>query len=159
MPLSGDQSNETVTPNFLRIAHRLLPVSAADKDQRFVELPGPSGKTNTYDLSTVQMIQPGRFTIISTSIDDADVMKLGLKVLDTLRTYCNDPDWKYPAPTDLFTLGPPDMPIRSIEVTSSQTQLAGRNYPFKMVSWPYPYTRLATQIQGRAIASPRLSAL
>jgi hypothetical protein len=40
------------------------------------------------------------------------------------------------------------MPIRSIEVTSSQTQLAGRNYPFKMVSWPYPYTRLATQIRG-----------
>jgi hypothetical protein len=59
----------------------------ADQNERFVEFPEPTGKTRTYDLRTVQIIQPGRFTIVSTSIDDADVMKLELKVLDTLRSY------------------------------------------------------------------------
>lgn len=32
---------------------------AADQDQRFVEFKAPGGKTRTYDLNTVQMIQPG----------------------------------------------------------------------------------------------------
>jgi hypothetical protein len=81
------------------------PSWAGDQDERFVEFPVPSGKTQTYDLSTVQMIEPGRFTIIGTSIDNADVMKLELKVLDTLRTYCNRPDGKYSPPVDIFTLG------------------------------------------------------
>ena len=88
--------------------------SLADQDnKRFVEFQ-KSGLTQTYDLSIVQMLQPGRFTIVSTQIDDADVMKLELKVLDTLRTYCEQPDGKYPAPTDLFVLGPPDLPIATI---------------------------------------------
>ena len=84
--------------------------SLADENERFVEFPWPGGKTRTYDLSTVQMIQPGRFTILSTSIDDADVMKFELKALYTLRSYCKRSDGSYPPPTDLFTLGPPDLP-------------------------------------------------
>jgi hypothetical protein len=108
------------------------PSWAGDQDERFVEFPGPRGKTQTYDLSTVQMILAGRFTIIGTYIDNADVMKLELKVLDTLRTYCSRPDGKYPAPVDVFTLGPPDLPIESIEVQG------------KLVSLSYPYMRLAT---------------
>ena len=78
---------------------------------------------------------PGRFTIIGTSIDSADVMKLELKVLDTLRTYCSRPDGKYPAPVDVFTLGPPDLPIESIEV---KTPVAGKTNPYKVVSLSYP---------------------
>ena len=83
---------------------------AAQDNKRFVEFQ-ERVLTQTYDLSTVQMLQPGRFTIVSTQIDDADVMKLELKVLDTLRTCCKEPDGTYPAPTDLFALGPPDLPI------------------------------------------------
>jgi len=69
--------------------------SLADQNERFVEveccLPG---KIRIYDLRTVQMIQPGRFTILSTEIDGGDLMTLELKVLDTLRTYCKRPDGK-----------------------------------------------------------------
>ena len=84
--------------------------SLADDNERFVEFPWFAGKTRTYDLRTVQIIQPGRFTILSTSIDDGDVMKFRLKALDTLRSYCKRPDGSYPPPTDLFILGPPDLP-------------------------------------------------
>jgi hypothetical protein len=41
------------------------PSLAADEDQRFFEFRGGGGSTESYDLSTVQMIRPGRFTIIS----------------------------------------------------------------------------------------------
>jgi hypothetical protein len=125
------------------------PSWAGDQDERFVEFPGPSGKTQTYDLSTVQMIQPGRFTIIGTSIDNADVMKLELKVLDTLRTYCGRPDGKYPPPVDVFTLGPPDLPVESIEVKSDQRPVAGKTNPYKVVLLSYPYTRLGHSRQGK----------
>jgi hypothetical protein len=122
--------------------------SLADQSERFVEFQ-ELGKTRTYDLRTVQIIQPGRFTIVSTLMDDGDVMKLELKVLDTLRTYCKRPDGKYPAPTDLFTLGPPDLPIKSIEVESkSYSPLPGRTYQFKKASWSYPYKRLAVERHG-----------
>ena len=88
---------------------------AGQDDKHFVEFQ-QRGSTETYDLSTVHILQLGRFSIVSRSIDDADVMKLKLKVLDTLRTYCKQPNGKYLAPTDLLTLGPPDMEIENIEV-------------------------------------------
>lgn len=91
----------------------------------------------------MQIIQPGRFTVIETVIDNPDVMRLELKVLATLRTYCARADGQYSAPSDLLTLGPPDMPIKNIEVRRDVTRTAGRVYPFKMVSWSYPYKRLA----------------
>jgi hypothetical protein len=74
--------------------------------------------------------------IISTTIDDPDVMKFRLKALDIVRSYCTRPDGKYPAPPDLLTLGSPDMSVENIEVTSNQSH-------FKFVNWPYPYKRLA----------------
>jgi len=123
------------------------PSLAGDQDNRFVEFPN-AGTTVTYDLSTVRMIMPGKFTIISTTIDNPDVMKLKLKVLNTLRTYCGRPDGKYPAPADVFTLGPPDMPVQSFVVESKQTNLAGKTYPFKTVSWSYPYLKLAAKFEG-----------
>jgi hypothetical protein len=98
--------------------------------------------TVIYDLSTAQIIQPGRFAIISKNIDSPDVMRFRLRVLDTLRNYCARGDGKYPAPTDLFTLGPPDMPIKEIEVHSDVIRVAGAIDPSKIVSWPYPYQRL-----------------
>jgi hypothetical protein len=98
----------------------------------------------------VQLIQPGRFTIISTSIDDADVMKLELRVLDTLRTYCTRPDGQYPPPTDLFTLGSPDLPVESINVKSSQSGSGGVTRQFKSASWSYPYARFALEDGGKS---------
>jgi hypothetical protein len=112
--------------------------SFAAQDERFVEFSAPSGKTRIYDLTTVQMMHPGRLTIISTAIDKADVMKLELKVLETLRAYRNRPDGRYPPPTDLFTLGRPDIPTAIIEVKSSRNELAGKSYSYKEVSWSYP---------------------
>lgn len=61
---------------------------AAEQDQRFVEFFGAMGQTVTFDLSTLQMIQPGKFTIVSMSVDDVDVMNLELKALDAFQIYC-----------------------------------------------------------------------
>jgi hypothetical protein len=94
----------------------------------------------------VKDIQPGRFTIVSTLIDDANRMAFELKALDTLRTYCKGPDGKYPPPTDVFTLGPPDLPVKSIEVkTKNYESLPSRKDQYKTASWYYPYKRLATE--------------
>jgi hypothetical protein len=123
----------------------------AQDDKRFVEFQG-RGSTETYDLSTVKMLQPGRFAIVSTSIDDPDVMKLKLKVLDTLQAYCKQPNGKYPAPTDLFMLGPPDMEIESIEVQTVSSLVKGRNASVKFVFWHYPYDRLALHTVGAKVA-------
>jgi hypothetical protein len=113
------------------------PSWAGEQEERFLELKNDSDSV-IFDLNTVQMVQPGRFTVIETEIDNPDVMKLKLKVLAMLRTYCSRADGKYPAPTaDVFTLGPPDMPVQNIEVRSAQSN------QFKMVSWSYPYERLA----------------
>jgi hypothetical protein len=101
------------------------------------------------------MLQPGRFTILSTEMDDGDRMTLELKVLDTLRRdYCKRPDGKYPPPTDLFTLGQPDLPIDSIEVETKNYQLAGRNHQYKAASWKYPYKRFAIEDSMNGEFSP-----
>jgi hypothetical protein len=97
--------------------------------------------TITYDLTTVQMIGPGKFTVISMTVDHPDVMRLKLKVLDTLRSYCTRLDGKYPPPIELFMLGKPDMPVENIEVKSKQIDRAGTK--FKNVIWRLPYSKLA----------------
>lgn len=114
---------------------------ASDENKRFIEFPGNKDVV-TYDLNTVQIIQPGKFTIIQTSVDNPDVMKLKLKVLDTLRTYCARPNGQYPAPADLLTLGPPDLPVENIEVKSDQVEDVGQKYSSKTIRWAYPYARL-----------------
>jgi hypothetical protein len=117
----------------LACAAWLIALSPAWGADRFVEFPSDT-ETHTYDLSTVQMIQPGRLTIVETTIDNPDVMKFELTALETLRTYCARPDGKYKAPADLLTLGPPDIPVKNIEVDSGPTT--------KTVLWFYPYKRL-----------------
>jgi hypothetical protein len=118
--------------------------SWAAQDEWFVEFPdiGHGGRTLLYDLRTVQTIQPGRFTIVSTWIDDADMMAFELKALDTLRTYCKSPDGKYPPPTNVFTMGSPDLSVNDIEV---QTKNPGRKDEYKIASWDYPYKRIAIE--------------
>lgn len=114
--------------------------SAGDQDRRFLEFSGDVD-TTTYDLNTVQIIQPGRFTIISATIDNPDLIRFKLKVLDTLQTYCTRADGLYPPPADLFTLGPPDMPVKSIDVGSNPTNLV------KRILWFYPYRKLAVSME------------
>jgi hypothetical protein len=113
---------------------------AGDEDRRFLEFTG-GGDTTTYDLNTVQIIQPGRFTIVSATIDIPDLMRFKLKVLDTLQTYCTRADGQYPPPADLLMLGPPDMPVKSIDVGSNPTNLV------KRILWFYPYRRLAVSME------------
>lgn len=125
--------------------------SLAVENERFFEfreccLPG---KVRIYDLQTVKTIQPGRFTIISTEINDGDLMTLELKVLDTLRTYCKRPVGKYPPPTSLLTsLGEPDLPIADIEIESKSGQSPRGNYSWKRASWSYPYKKFAIEDRG-----------
>lgn len=118
-------------------AQEAVPPAGESGPSRWVELRF-SDRTITYDLETVRMIQPGRFTVLSTTTDLPGVMRFRLKVLDTLRLYCSRPDGKYEPPTDLFLLGPPDMPINKIEVTTSGTQ--GRS---KNIEWSLPYRTMA----------------
>jgi hypothetical protein len=132
------------------------PGSALDEANRFIEIPSDIEIT-AFDLSTVQVIQPGRFAVINTSIARPDIMKFKLKVLDTMRDYCARADGKYAAPADILTLGQPDLPVESIDVKSRQSQLAGKTYPFKLVSWNYPYKRLALKFQGNL--QPQLGVL
>jgi hypothetical protein len=57
------------------------PSSAIEMADRFLEL-STDRDTTTYDLSTVQIIVPGKFTVIKTTIDDPDVMTLELTALE-----------------------------------------------------------------------------
>jgi hypothetical protein len=81
------------------------------------------------------MLTPNKFTIVSTQIDHADVMRFKLNALNILRPYCARPDGKYDAPKDLFTLGEPDMPVTQIEVNPKDIPHA--------VLWREPYKILS----------------
>src|SRR5262245_58074918 len=81
-----------------------------DIQKSFVEFKDEQ-QTRSYDLRTVEVIQPGKFVIAETVLDQPDVMRFNLKVLDTLRSHCGRPDGSYPAPGEVFTLGPADMPV------------------------------------------------
>ena len=61
------------------------PSWAGNQEKRFLEFPGDES-TTTYDLNTVQVIQPGKFTITGTTINNPDVMKFEMEALHTLRT-------------------------------------------------------------------------
>ena len=110
------------------------PSWADDQQKRFLEFPSGSD-TKTFDLNTVQIIQPGRFSIIGTTLDDPDVMRFKLKAVATARNYCARAEGKYPAPPELFTLGPPDIPVKDIEIKHNQSNS-------KYAMWFYPYKRL-----------------
>jgi hypothetical protein len=124
------------------------PSSATELTDRFLELSN-DGDVTTYDLTTVQIILPGKFTVIGTTIDNPDVMKLELTALDTLRSYCGKPDGTYSPPDGLFTLGKPDMPVANITVKSGQTKIGEKSYAFKQVIWGLPYRRVAIGSEER----------
>jgi hypothetical protein len=114
----------------------LVPATSAhpqDMQSSFVEFKDEK-QTTTYDLRTVEVIQPGKFVVVETVLGNPDVMRFELKVLDTLRSHCARQAGSYPAPAEVFTLGPPDMPLKDIEV---QLQPTGT----KIVFWLQPYTK------------------
>jgi len=129
------------------------PSWARDDKDRFLEFQ-EDHYTLTYDITTVQMIGPSRFTITHTTIDTPDMMKLELKAFATLQPYCARADGKYPAPADVLALGPPDLPVENIEVKTNRTKFAGKIYPHKTVSWNYPYKRLAIKTQEGLVQYP-----
>jgi hypothetical protein len=96
----------------------------------------------TFDLRTLHMIDPGRFTIAYREIDQPDVMNFKLKVVDTLRTYCDRDDGHYSAPTSLFFLGAPELPVQPIVVTSNRKNVETLGAKLtKSVEWKFPYKR------------------
>jgi hypothetical protein len=118
----------------------LLTVTSAhpeDIQNSFVEFKDEK-QTITFDLRTVEVMQPGKFTIVETTVLNADVMRFELKVIDTLRSHCARPLGFYTAPAEVFTLGPPDVPVKEIEV-GSRPAVAGITGPYKLVSWWLPY--------------------
>ena len=117
-------------------------VFAADPKDRFLEFHGKHD-TSTYDLTSVEVIQPDKFTIRHTLIDDAEIITLKMKALDTLRSYCSRPDGEYEAPEDMLTLGSPDMPVAKIELQSRKVKIANKEYPSKIAIWTFPYDGLA----------------
>lgn len=100
-------------------------------EQRSLQFRFGMGQTITYDLQSVQLIQPGRFAIIATTIDDPDVIQFKLKALNIARDYCNRPPGHYPIPNVLFTLGPPDMSPRDIKVIFDSKKTVMLFYPYK----------------------------
>jgi len=100
-------------------------------EQRLLKFRFGVDQTITYDLQTVQFIQPGRFAIIGTTIDDPDVIQFKLKALNVARDYCNRPPGHYPIPSALFTLGPPDMSPRDIKVIPDSKKTVMLFYPYK----------------------------
>jgi len=112
-------------------------------EKRFLEIPGAHDSTVTFDLDTVQIIQPGRFTVVSTEIDNPEVMQFRLNVLEHLRTHCAHAEGKYPAPPELFTLGRPDIAVADIEVA----HVSGS----KFARWFYPYLLLSPTLENYEI--------
>jgi hypothetical protein len=115
----------------------LLPATSArpqDMQKSFVEFKNQN-QTTTYDLRTVDVIQPGKFIIFETTLSHPDVMRFELKVLDTLRSHCDRPVGSYPAPAEVFTLGPADMPVKEIEVSQFDLPSGGFNFHYKVASW------------------------
>jgi len=111
--------------------------ASEDQQDRFIEVQN-GDSTTSLDLSTVQMIQPGRFSVISTVIDNPDVMKFELNVLAILHTYCARGAGRYAARANLLTLRSPSTAVGKIEVIGNEQS--------KFVMWTYPYQKLHGQL-------------
>lgn len=107
-------------------------------DDRFHEVPYENN-TDTYDFSTVEFVQPGRFTIIKTIIDKPDVMRYKMNVLSAMRDYCKRVPKQYEPPSEISSFGTPDMALKNVEVSES------------MVTWYYPYKKFAVETTGGLI--------
>jgi hypothetical protein len=120
---------------------QLLPQAAderpipSDVKQRFVEISLPNGSVDTFDLETVRYLLPERFTILSITIDDSEMLKLKLSTINTLRSFCKSKPGKYPVPKELLEHRNADMPLKDIEVFQSSFG--------KEIHWFYPYKSLA----------------
>ena len=88
---------------------------SATKRSRWLELEA-GDSTISYDLDTVKLLTPNKFTIVSTTIDHNNVVKFRLNALKVLRSYCTRPAGYYDAPSELFTLGEANLPVTKIEV-------------------------------------------
>src|SRR3954451_8509260 len=108
------------------------PAIAEDTSSRFLEFDNDIASW-TYDLETVKMLLPGRFTIVHTMIDNHDLMNLRLKTIEALQTYCGRKDGQYEAPLDILTATPPDMRIKAVSVRGGEAD--------KHVFWFYPYKK------------------
>ena len=112
--------------------HNSLTSIPKQNEVHFVEFSHGS-KITTFDLNTVHMIEPNRFSINSTTIDNPDVVQYKLKVLDALRPYCSRPPGTYPVPAVMPTLGNADLPLENVQVISPITG--------KQLYWPLPYAK------------------
>jgi hypothetical protein len=105
------------------------PALSEDSQQRFVEFPTENDVT-IFDLASVKIVQPGRFTILHTTLYNADVMRFRMGIIDVLRQYWSRPDGKYlPPPQNVLSLGPPELSLASIDKEHG------------VVAWPLPYVR------------------
>ncbi len=102
--------------------------------ERFFEVP-QRGYTDTYDLDTVQVVVPGRFTIQRRALAYPDVMDFELKVLDGLKRYCDRAEGKYSPTPDMLAMGPPTAQVTDVQVSAG-------NGP-KVIWWRYPYEAVA----------------
>jgi hypothetical protein len=113
----------------------LQSASAAGSSGSFVEfhVPGgpyhPGGQTDVFDLDTVHMTLPGKFTMVETIIDDPERVALQLNILDVLRPYCARPDARYPAPQKLLSMLNSEFAPDIIEVNDAGI--------YKALSWSY----------------------
>jgi len=110
------------------------------KNEQFIEFPEQNA-TKVYDLGSVQILLPGKFSIMATTVDSPDVLRLRLRVHDALAAYCKRSDGEYEVPSDLFALGSPDMPIETIVVKTIKSEIDRK--PFREATWSLPYKRLA----------------
>jgi hypothetical protein len=114
--------------------------TAVQDQNRFVEI-HLTDTTDTFDLSTVKEIQPGRFVVAEISMEIPDLMKFELNALRKLEKYCSFAIGSYAVPEDLLIAGvPDDLPVSKIEVTSP--------YNSKGVEWKYPYKKFAWSASG-----------
>jgi hypothetical protein len=115
----------------LLISLAAAPASARN-ETRFVEI-SDATETDTFDLDSVKVIVPGRFTILSTTLFSADHMRVRLAALTMAEGFCRKPFGKYEVPPEALVLGPPDIPMA--KVTVENIERLG-----KMVHWPIPYS-------------------
>lgn len=102
----------------------------ATANERFIEI-GDDTSTTTFDLSTVNVIQPGKFSVIYMTTDNPDVIRLRLAIIDDLKSACSKPFGEYDISMKVIDIKKPDMPVEKIRVYD----LSGA----KVTRWSKPY--------------------